>query len=138
VQTVSGKQFPLVILPERTWTSLTFVAMSNSGHEMLRADIPVKTPPPPQIKWTSSRLEGDDYVISFSAEDVGGKDANVNCAIVSPKGLTGVLSARHGKTFTFTVKNVTSARPQAVIVRTSIHGIGGVSTPLDRTFPILY
>jgi hypothetical protein len=138
VEAVSGGQFPFVIMPERSWSNLTFIATSNAGDEMLRAEIPVKAPPPPQIKWTSSRLEGDDYVIKFSAEDVGGKDANVNCSIVSPNSLTGILSARHGKTFTFTVKNVTATRPQAIIVRTSIHGIGGISTPLDRTFPILY
>ncbi len=138
VQAVSGEQFPLVVMPEKSWSSLTFIATSNSGHEILRTEIPVKSPPPPQVKWTSSRLERDDYVINFTAEDIGGKDANVNCSIVSPQGLTGILSARHGKTFTFTVKNVTTARPPAVIIRTSIHGIGGASTPLDRTFPILY
>jgi hypothetical protein len=138
VSTVSSEQFPLVIMPEKSWTMLTFIASSHNGHEMLRTEIPVKTPPPPQIKWTSSRLEGDDYVISFTAEDVAGKDVNVNCSLVSPAGLTGVLSARHGKSFTFTVRNVTGSHPQAITVRTSIHGIGGVSTPLDRTFPILY
>jgi hypothetical protein len=138
VESVSKGQSPLVVVPEQSWSSLTFIATSNAGDEMLRAEIPVKAPPPPQIKWTSSRLEGDDYVIQFSAEDVGGKDANVNCSIVSPSSLTGILSARHGKKFIFTIKNVTKTRPQAIIVRTSIHGIGGVSTPLDRTFPILY
>ena len=131
-------RLPLVVLPEKSWTSLTFIATSRSGREMLRSEIPVKTPPPPQIKWTSSRLEGDDYVISFSAEDVGSKDVNVNCTLVQPTGLNSVLSARHGKTFTFTVKNVAATRPQALVVRTSIHGIGGTSTPLDRTFPVLY
>ena len=105
---------------------------------MLRTEIPVKTPPPPQIKWSSARLEGDDYVISFSAEDIGGKDVNMNCVLVQPAGLNSVLSARHGKSFTFTIKNVTAMRPPALVVRTSIHGIGGASTPLDRTFPILY
>ncbi|MBX2990443.1 MAG: hypothetical protein KF749_04645 [Bacteroidetes bacterium] len=134
----SSRQFPIVVMPERTWSSLTFVATSFHGHEMLRTEIPVKSPPPPQIKWTSSRLEGDDYVVSFTAEDVGGKDVNVNCVLVQPSGLTAVLSARHGKSFTFTIKNVTATRPQALVVRTSIHGIGGVSVPLDRTFPILY
>lgn len=117
---------------------MTFVATSINGHEIIRTEIPVKAPPPPQIKWTSSRLIGDDYVISFTAEDVGGKDVNVNCTLVQPSGLTAVLSARHGKAFTFTVKNVTATRPQALVIRTSIHGIGGVSAPLDRTFPILY
>ncbi len=134
----SGGQAPMVIVPERKWNTLAFVAVSSSGHELLRTEIPVKTPPPPQIKWTSSRLEGDDYVISFMAEDVGGKDVNVNCALVQPTGLNAVLSARHGKSFTFTIKNVTQTRPTALVVRTSIHGIGGASTPLDRTFPILY
>lgn len=134
----AGGQAPMVIVPERHWTTLAFVAVSTSGHELLRTEIPVKTPPPPQIKWTSSRLEGDDYVISFTAEDVGGKDVNVNCALVQPSGLNAVLSARHGKSFTFTIKNVTQTRPTALVVRTSIHGIGGASTPLDRTFPILY
>ncbi len=138
VQTVSSEQYPVVILPERSWSSLTFVATSDAGHEMLRTEIPVKTPPPPQIKWSSARLEGDDYVISFSAEDIGGKDVNMNCVLVQPAGLNSVLSARHGKSFTFTIKNVTAMRPPALVVRTSIHGIGGASTPLDRTFPILY
>lgn len=134
----SGGQAPMVIVPERKWNTLAFVAVSTGGHELLRTEIPVKTPPPPQIKWTSSRLEGDDYVISFTAEDVGGKDVNVNCALVQPTGLNAVLNARHGKAFTFTIKNVTQTRPTALVVRTSIHGIGGASTPLDRTFPILY
>ncbi len=134
----TDSHLPITILPEKTWTSLTFIAATRSGREMLRSEIPVKTPPPPQIKWTSSRLQGDDYVISFSAEDVGGKDVNVNCTLVQPTGLNAVLSARHGKAFTFTVKNVSATRPQALVVRTSIHGIGGTSTPLDRTFPILY
>jgi hypothetical protein len=136
VETTSS--LPIVILPEKTWTSMTFIATSRSGREMLRTEIPVKTPPPPQIKWTSARLEGDDYVISFNAEDVGGKDVNINCTLVQPTGLNAVLSARHGKSFTFRVKNVSVTRPQALVVRTSIHGIGGTSTPLDRTFPVLY
>jgi hypothetical protein len=138
VHTVSSEQFPLVIMPDKSWSGLTFIAASNNGHVMLQAEVPVKTPPPPQIKWTSSRLEGDNYVISFAAEDVGGKDVNVNCTLVQPQGLNSVLSVRHGKSFTFTIKNVTTSRPQALVVRTSIHGIGGASTPLDRTFPILY
>lgn len=138
VQTVSSEHFPLVIMPEKAWSSLTFIATSRAGHEILKAEVPVKTPPPPQIKWTSSRLIGDDFVISFAAEDVGGKDVNMNCTLVQPQGLNGVLSARHGKSFTFTIKNVTNSRPQALVVRTSVHGIGGTSTPLDRTFPILY
>ena len=125
-------------MAEKYWSSLTFIATSHAGHEMLRTEIPVKKPPPPQIKWTSSRLEGDDYVISFTAEDVAGKDVNVNCTLVQPQGLNAMLSARHGKSFTFTIKNVTTTRPQALVVRTSIHGIGGASTPLDRTFPILF
>ncbi len=138
VSSLATKQFPIVVMPQPTWSSMTFVATSINGHEIIRTEIPVKAPPPPQIKWTSSRLIGDDYVISFTAEDVGGKDVNVNCTLVQPSGLTAVLSARHGKAFTFTVKNVTATRPQALVIRTSIHGIGGVSAPLDRTFPILY
>ena len=138
VSSLTSKQFPLVIMPQQNWSSMTFVATSINGHEMIRTEIPVKTPPPPQIKWTSSRLVGDDYVISFTAEDVGGKDVNVNCTLVQPPGLNAVLSARHGKSFTFTIKNVTATRPQALVVRTALHGIGGVSVPLDRTFPILY
>lgn len=138
VKSATSEQSPIVIMPDKAWSSLTFVATSRHGHEMLRTEIPVKTPPPPQIKWTSSRLEGDDYVITFTAEDVGAKDVNVNCQLVQPAGLSAVLSARHGKSFTFTIRNVTATRPQALVVRTSIHGIGGISKPLDRTFPILY
>ncbi|MEK9137991.1 MAG: hypothetical protein AAB393_12770, partial [Bacteroidota bacterium] len=65
--TLSPNQFPYEVKPDQSWKSLTFRAMSHTT--MLKeVEIPVKDPPPPQIRWQGESHEGNDHIIRFYCE----------------------------------------------------------------------
>jgi hypothetical protein len=144
IDTLSAYRYPYKFVPEQQWTSLTFTAISADGAEMLTKEIPVKPPKPPQIKWSGSTLQENDFIISFTCMDVNGDSVTVHCDVAQPLGLksslNGVLgnAVRGRGNFSLKVINVTATKPPAVVVRASATGIGGTSRTLDRTFNVLY
>lgn len=138
VKTVSAVEYPFVFKPERSWTSLTFRVLSVVNTEMLRKEIPVKKPIPPQIKWVGSTWQGNEYVLKFSSSDVGNGDVTIeNCSVVQPDGITSRLDTRRGKNFTLTVQNLQATRPSAIKIKVTVTGIGGSRTD-QVTQSILY
>ncbi len=138
VKTLSAVEFPFVFKPERTWTSLTFRALSTSHTEMLRKEIPVKKPVPPQIKLAGSTWNGNEYHFKFSSSDVGNNDVTVESAsVIQPEGIVSRLDTRRGKAFTLIVQNLLATRPGAIKIKITVTGIGGSRTD-QITQSILY
>ncbi|MBX2990326.1 MAG: hypothetical protein KF749_04050 [Bacteroidetes bacterium] len=138
IRRVSAIEYPIVFKPERTWTSLTFRVLSVVNTEMLKKEIPVKKPIPPQIKWIGSTWQGNEYVIKFSSVDVGNGDVVVdNCTVIQPEGIVSRLDSRRGKQFTLTVQNLQATRPSAIKLKVTVTGIGGSRTD-QVTQAILY
>jgi hypothetical protein len=140
VATISAKQYPFKILPEQSWNSITFEASSAKGAVIMKKEVAVQAPPPPQIEWNASGLKGTDYVIEFSCRDITESDVDVRYEVLYPQGLTSRLDpAAHGKSFTLKIRDITKNHPQFVTVRVSAQGISQVpSRPLDKTFVPLY
>lgn len=137
-KSISAVEFPFTFKPERTWTSLTFRVLSIANTEMLRKEIPVKKPVPPQIKWVGETWQGPDYVIRFTSTDVGNGDVLVeNASVVQPEGITSRLEGRRGKAFTLVVQGLQAARPSAIKIKVTVSGIGGSRTD-QVTKSILY
>ncbi|MER3524333.1 MAG: hypothetical protein C4326_09765 [Ignavibacteria bacterium] len=138
VKTLSAVEFPFTFKPERTWTSLTFRALSTTNIEMLRKEIPVKKPVPPQIKLAGSTWNGNDYHLTFTSSDVGNGDVLIESAsVVQPEGIVSRLDTRKGKSFTLMVQNLRSTRPSAIKIKITVVGIGGSRTD-QITQSILY
>jgi len=140
VGTITAKQYPYKIIPDQSWTSLTFRARSTKGAEIMTREISVQAPPSPQIEWTSSGLRGSDYVVQFFCRDLSGADVQVKYEVLYPAGVTSRLDPPiYGKAFTLTIRDVTKTRPQYLTLRISAKGISQVpSRPLDKTFVLLY
>jgi len=131
--TVSPNQFPYEIKPDLAWKTLTFRAVGHST-TLKEFEIPVKDPPPPQIKWQGESHEGNDHIIKFSCADVDGGDVNVNFNIVQPSGVRVVMSPpMRGKAFTITIKDVTTIKRNQVELAVTAVGIGGPSKTPVRT-----
>lgn len=138
IKTVSAVEYPVVFKPERSWTSLTFRVLSIANTEMLRKEIPVKKPHPPQIKWAGSSWVGNDYHIKFTSSDVGNGDVLVeNCSVIQPEGIVSRIDTRRGKNFTLIVQNLQAKRPNAILIKVTVSGIGGSRTD-QVTQSILY
>lgn len=131
--TILPNQFPYELKPDPSWKTLTFRAMGRAA--MLKEiEIPVKDPPPPQLKWQGESHEGNDHVIKFYCEDVDGGDVNVNFNVVQPQGVRAVMSPPvRGKTFTITIKDVTTIKRSQVELAVTALGIGGPSKTPVRT-----
>jgi len=98
IKTLSAVEYPFIFKPERTWTNLTFRVLSIANTEMLRKEIPVKKPIPPQIRMVGSTWQGSDYLIKFTSVDVGNGDVVVeNASVVQPEGITARLDTRRGR-----------------------------------------
>ena len=138
LKTLSAVEYPFTVKPERTWTTMTFRVLSVVGTEMLRKEIPVKKPIPPQVKWAGSTWQGSDYQIKFQSMDVGNGDVTVESfAVVQPEGISARIDTRRGKNFTITVQNLQATRPPAIKVKVTVTGIGGPRTD-QITQSILY
>jgi hypothetical protein len=138
VKTLSAVEYPFTLKPDRSWTNLVFKAFSSTQTEMLRKEIPVKKPVPPQVKWTGSTWQGNEYVIRFTSQDIGGTDVTIdNCTVVQPEGITSRVEPRRGKQFTLTVLNLKATRPSAIKIKITVSGIGG-SRPDQIMQSILY
>jgi hypothetical protein len=131
--TVSPNQFPYEVRPDPSWKTMTFRAMGHAA--MLKEfEVPVKEPPPPQIRWRGENHEGNDHVIQFYCEDVDGGDVSVNFNIVQPQGVKAVMNPpRRGKSFTITIKDVGSIRESHIELSVTAIGIGGASKTPART-----
>ena len=131
--TISPNQFPYELKPDPSWKTLTFRAMGRAA--MLKEiEIPVKDPPPPQIRWQGESHDGNTHVIKFYCEDVDGNDVNVNFNVVQPQGVRAVMSPPvRGKTFTITIKDVSSIKQSQVELAVTALGIGGASKTPART-----
>jgi len=131
--TVSPNQFPYEVKPDPSWKVLTFRAMGRTT--MLKEiEIPVKDPPPPQIRWQGESRDGNDHVIRFTCEDVDGGDVNVNLNVVQPQGVKAVMSPPvRGKSFTIRIKDVTGIKQSQVELAVTAMGIGGPSKTPTRT-----
>lgn len=138
VKTVSPVEYPFVFKPERAWTSLTFRALSTVQTEMLRKEIPVKKPVPPQIKLAGTTWNGNEFHFKFTSTDVGNGDVTVESAsVIQPEGIVSRLEPRRGKSFTLVVQNLLANRPNAIKIKISVRGIGGTRTD-EITQSILY
>ena len=131
--TVSPNQFPYEVKPDPSWKTLTFRAMGRTT--MLKEiEIPVKDPPPPQIRWQGETHDGNDHVIRFSCEDVDGGDVNVNVNVVQPQGVRVLMSPPvRGKNFTIRIKDVANIKQSQVELAVTALGIGGASKTPART-----
>jgi hypothetical protein len=131
--TVSPNQFPYEVKPDPSWKTMTFRAVGRSA--MLKEiEIPVKDPPPPQIKWQGESHDGNDHIIKFSCEDIDGSDVNVNFNVIQPQAVKAIMSPPvRGKVFTITIKDVTSIKQNQVELAVKAVGIGGTSRTPTRT-----
>jgi hypothetical protein len=131
--TVSPHQFPYELKPDPSWKTLTFRAMGRSA--MLKeVEIPVKDPPPPQIRWQGESHEGNNHIIKFYCEDVDGGDVNINFNVVQPQGVKALMSPPvRGKSFTITIKDVSTINQTQVELAVTALGIGGASKTPART-----
>lgn len=138
VKTVSPVEYPFTFKPERSWTSLTFRALSTARTEMLRKEIPVKKPVPPQVKLAGTTWNGSEFHFKFTSTDVGNGDVTVESAsVIQPEGIISRLDTRRGKAFTLIVQNLLATRPSAIKIKISVKGIGGIRTD-EVTQSILY
>jgi hypothetical protein len=131
--TISPNQFPYEVKPDPSWKTMTFRAVGRSA--MLKEiEIPVKDPPPPQIKWQGESHDGNDHIIKFSCEDIDGSDVNVNFNVIQPQGVRAIMSPPvRGKLFTITIKDVSSIKQNQVELAVKAVGIGGTSRTPTRT-----
>lgn len=132
--TISPNQFPYELKPDPSWKMLTFRAVGRTSNTLKEIEIPVKDPPPPQIKWQGESHEGNDHVIKFYCEDVDGNDVNVNFNVVQPQGVKAVMSPPvRGKAFSIRIKDVTNIKQSQVELAVTALGIGGPSRTPART-----
>jgi hypothetical protein len=126
--TISPNQFPYELKPDPSWKTLTFRAVGRTNNMLKEIEVPVKDPPPPQIRWQGETHDGNDHVIKFYCEDVDGSDVNVNFNVIQPRGVKAVMSPPlRGKTFTIRIKDVTSFKQSQVELAVVAMGIGGAS-----------
>lgn len=134
--TISPNQFPYEVKPDPSWKTMTFRAMGRSA-KLKEIEIPVKDPPPPQIRWQGESHDGNNHIIKFYCEDVDGGDVNVNFNIVQPQGVRAVMSPPvRGKSFTITIRDVSNIKQSQVEMAVTAIGIGGASKTPARTVMI--
>jgi len=131
--TVSPNQFPYEVRPDPSWKTLTFRAVGR-GAVLKEIEIPVKEPPPPQIRWRGESREGNDHIIRFYCEDVDGGEVGMNFNVIQPQGVRAIMSPPvRGKSFTITIKDVVNIRQSQIELSVTAIGIGGASKTPTRT-----
>ena len=131
--TVKPNELPYEVVPDQSWKTMTFRAVGHAT-TLKEIQIPVKDPPPPQIRWQGESHEGNDHIIKFYCEDVNGGDVNINFNVVQPQGVKVIMSPPvRGKSFSIAIKDVASIKRNQVELAVTALGIGGPSKTPVRT-----